>query len=106
MGQAGRGDTERPWCAQDGSRGVPCGAAVLLGVLLVAIVPSPGQAAQAQDPRAREQAPETVPDARLLADLDLLRDLELLRQLEAFRQAEAPRRVSLPRASQEAKEQP
>jgi len=85
---------------------VPRGAAVLLGALLVATVPSPGQAAQAQDPPAREQAAEGVPDARLLADLDLLRDLELLRQLEAFRQAEAPRRVPLPRASQEVKGQP
>ena len=85
---------------------MPPGAGVLLGVLLVAAVPSAGRAAQAQNPPAGEQAAEGVPDARLLADLDLLRDLELLRQLEAFRQAEAPRRVSLPRASQEAKEQP
>jgi hypothetical protein len=106
MGWGWRGEAERLSPARDGSRGARCGAAVLLGALLAATVPGPGQAAQAQDPPAREQAPETVPDARLLADLDLLRDLELLRQLEAFRQAEAPRRVPLPRASQEAKGQP
>ena len=106
MGRAGRVDARRPSPARGRSRGVPPGAGVLLGVLLVAAVPSAGRAAQAQNPPAGEQAAEGVPDARLLADLDLLRDLELLRQLEAFRQAEAPRRVSLPRASQEAKEQP
>ena len=106
MGRAGRGKAERLSRVRDGGRGVPPGAIVLLGVLLVATVPSPGQAAQAQNPPAREQAAEAAPDARMLADLDLLRDLELLQQLEAFRQAEAPRRVPLPRASQEAKGQP
>jgi len=106
MGRAGRGETERPSRARGGSRRVPPGAVVILGALLVAAAPSPGRAAHAPDPPAREQAAEGVPDARLLADLDLLRDLELLRQLEAFRQAEAPRRVPLPRAPQEAKGQP
>jgi hypothetical protein len=93
-------------CAGGTQRGMRRIAALLLGGLAVLLVPAPTWAAQAQGLPEREQAAESPPDARMLAELTLLRDLELLRQLDVLRKVDEPRRIPLPRATQEAKGKP